>query len=280
LSGEAGKPRRVRRNRALLKTRFRRGFLMRPAVDFNWGRDAFFEPGAEFPRFTFGKRLLYLRRDLTPYAAGIFQRLAQLGSSAIGAGNRKSGFTLNVENGPILFARRSRRGGLVRLLFDDIYFGARPRPVRELTIAAEAYRRGIPVAEPLGAMIEWIAPVMYRGTFLTRALTGMTLWDFVRTDDDETVRRHVLEHARHTIDTMHRGGLVHGDLNLHNLFVTTTGESFATVIIDLDKSRLYETSVATKHRRLNLARLRRSVRKLDPHGRYIDARALAALTAS
>ena len=31
----------------------------------------------------------------------------------------------------------------------------------------------------------------------------MTLWEFVQTDDDPTVRQHVLEQARAAIDTMH-----------------------------------------------------------------------------
>ncbi|MGH8014360.1 MAG: lipopolysaccharide kinase InaA family protein [Candidatus Binataceae bacterium] len=252
---------------------------MRPAVDFGWGRDTFLEPGSEFPRFTLEKRLLYLRRDLAPRAAHVFQRLTELRGKSNGAGNRQSAYIVDLEGGPVMYARRSRRGGLIRFFVKDIYFGARPRPVRELTIAAEAYRRGIPVAEPLGAMVEWVAPAIYRGIFLTRAMPGMTLWDFLRTDDDELVRRHVLEHSRLTIDSMHRGGLLHADLNLHNLFVTKVGESFATVIIDLDKSRLFKTSVAPKHRRHNLARLRRSARKLDFSGRYLDARALAVLTA-
>jgi tRNA A-37 threonylcarbamoyl transferase component Bud32 len=150
--------------------------------------------------------------------------------------------------------------------------------VCELAIAAEAQRRGIPVAEPVGAMVEWVAPVMYRGFFLTRALSGMTLWDFLRTDDDPYVRAHVFEEVRHAIDTMHRLGLFHADLNLHNLFITQSRESLAAIILDLDKARLFRRPVPARLCRRNFARLRRSVRKLDPEGRYLDADALASLT--
>ena len=156
--------------------------------------------------------------------------------------------------------------------------GIRPRPVRELAVAAEARRRGIPVAEPIGAMVEWVAPMVYRGVFLTRALAGMTLWEFVRTDDDPHVRSYVTEQARQAIDTMHRLGLYHADLNLHNLFVTKSRESFAVVILDLDKAQLFHRPVPAAMRARNLARLRESGRKLDPEGRYLDSQALELLT--
>jgi 3-deoxy-D-manno-octulosonic acid kinase len=153
-----------------------------------------------------------------------------------------------------------------------------PRPLTELAVTIEAMRRGIPVAEPMGAMVEWIAPVFYRGFFLTRAVPGMTLWEFLQTDDDPTVRSHVLGQARTAIDTMHEKGLFHADLNLHNLLVTQVRESFTVIIIDLDKSRLFDASVSPAMRRSNAARLMRSARKLDPSGKILDAAALSILS--
>ncbi|MHB8384781.1 MAG: lipopolysaccharide kinase InaA family protein, partial [Candidatus Binataceae bacterium] len=114
----------------------------------------------------------------------------------------------------------------------------------------------------------------------TRALPGMTLWEFVRADDDPIVRGHVLLKARAAIATMHNHGLLHADLNLHNLFVTQAGESFAVVILDLDKARLYDEPLPPALRRDNARRLIRSARKLDPAGRYFDAAALKVLDVS
>jgi Lipopolysaccharide kinase (Kdo/WaaP) family len=138
-------------------------------------------------------------------------------------------------------------------------------------------RRGIPVAEPMGAMIEWLSPVLYRGFFLTRALRGMTLWEFLKTDDDPTVRTHVLGQARAAIDTMHDKGLFHADLNLHNLLVTQARDSFSIVVIDLDKSRLFGAPLSPAMRHANASRLMRSARKLDPSGKFLDATALSIL---
>jgi tRNA A-37 threonylcarbamoyl transferase component Bud32 len=131
--------------------------------------------------------------------------------------------------------------------------------------------------EPVGAVVEWIGPVLYRGFFLTRAMSGMTLWQFLETDDDPVVRSHVLGQARAAIETMHTKGLSHADLNLHNLLVTQAGESFTVIILDLDKSRLYDSPLSPAMRRANLARLARSARKLDPAGEYLDAAAFAIL---
>jgi Lipopolysaccharide kinase (Kdo/WaaP) family len=249
------------------------------AANFPLGRGFLADPGPNFPRFGLGRRLLYIRRDLASRVPEIFAQIERLGVTAEpGAGNRGSGFILKLDGGFDLFARANRRGGLVRFFLRDLYFGVDPRPVRELAVAAEAYRRGIAVAEPLGAVVEWAAPGVYRGVFLTRALSGMTLWDLLRTDDDATVCAHVIGQARSAIDTMHQLGLWHADLNLQNLFVTKAGESFAVVILDLDKAKLFRGPVAAGMRERSFARLARSVRKLDPDGRFLDASALAALT--
>jgi hypothetical protein len=232
----------------------------------------------EFSRFSAGPYQLYLRADLAPHAAALAVALGELGvAGAVGAGNRGGGFRLALPGWPELFVRRSRRGGMMRLLLGDLYFGLHPRPLTELLVTAEAARRGVPLAEPMGAAVQWIASGLYRGFFITRAAAGMTLWEFLRTDDDASVRIHVLERAREAIETMLRAGLHHPDLNLDNLFVTPHGESFAVIILDLDKAYLRCRPVSGPARRRIAARLLRSARKLDPGGRFLDSAALSIL---
>jgi tRNA A-37 threonylcarbamoyl transferase component Bud32 len=76
---------------------------------------------------------------------------------------------------------------------------------------------------------------------------------------------------------MHDNGLFHADLNLHNLLVTEARESFTVIIIDLDKSRLFDAPLSSAMRRANAVRLTRSARKLDPSGKILDATALSIL---
>jgi hypothetical protein len=231
-----------------------------------------------FSRISAGPYQLYLREDLASHASTLAAALDRLGAAgSMGTGNRGSGFKLALPGGPELFVRRARRGGAMRLLLDDLYFGLHPRPLDELSVAVEAAHRGVPLAEPIGAAVRWLAPGLYRGFFITRAAAGMTLWEFLRTDDDPSVRAHVLERAREAIETMLRNGLDHPDLNLNNLFVTPHGESFAVIILDLDKARLHNRPVDNATRRRIAARLMRSARKLDPRGRFLDPAALSIL---
>ena len=245
---------------------------MRPPSQMKWRSDP------NFSTFTVRRRELVIHRDIASQAAQVMRELAEL-TSAVGAGvgNRQSAYRINLGDGVELFARRGRRGGLIASILSDVYVGIAPRPLTELAVTVEAVRRGIPVAEPMGAMIEWLSPVLYRGFFLTRAVRGMTLWEFLKTDDDPTVRTHVLGQARAAIATMHDKGLFHADLNLHNLLVTQARDSFSVVIIDLDKSRLFDAPLSAAMRRANAARLMRSARKLDPSGKFLDAAALSIL---
>jgi 3-deoxy-D-manno-octulosonic acid kinase len=245
---------------------------MRPPSQMKWRSDP------NFSTFKIGRRELVIHRDIAPQAAQIMQKLGELTSAVeAGAGNRQSAHRMYLDGGLELFARRGRRGGLIAAILNDVYVGMTPRPLNELAVTVEAMRRGIPVAEPMGAMVEWIGPALYRGVFLTRAVRGMTLWEFVKTDDDPTVRHHVLEQARTAIDIMHSKGLFHADLNLHNLLVTQARDSFTVIIIDLDKSRLFDAPLSVAMRHANAARVIRSARKLDPSGKFLDASALSIL---
>jgi Lipopolysaccharide kinase (Kdo/WaaP) family len=230
----------------------------------------------DFSRISVDNHQLYVRGELIPHVAALASRLRET-KDATGEGNRGGGFRISLAGGLDVFVRRARRGGAIRFVLSDVYLGLKPRPIRELLVATEARRRQIPVAEPMGAAVQWLWPGLYRGFFISRAVSGMTLWDFARTDDDPDVRAHVLERTREAIETMLERGLYHPDLNLHNLFVTPRGESFAAIILDLDKARLYPHAIAASARRRISARLARSARKLDPAGRYFDGAALAIL---
>jgi serine/threonine protein kinase len=234
--------------------------------------------GPEFTRTRFGRKAAYLHHDIAALAPALIGEVERvLHSGRAGAGNRASGYPLDVPGAPPLFLRRSRRGGMMRFM-GDLYIDALPRVLRELALTAEVRRRGVSAPEPFGAIVETLAPMLHREALITRALPGMTLWQFVQTDDDPSVRTHVVRLARQAIDTMHAQGVLHGDLNLHNLFVSTAGDGFSLVILDFDKARLYRRPLSRGLRRSNLRRLARSAAKLDPSRRYFDNAALAMLT--
>ena len=188
---------------------------MRPQTQMEWKTDP------SYARLVLGRRVFLLRRDILRHAPTISAALRDMSApdSPNGAGNRGSARPLKLEGGPELFARQLKRGGLASLLLRQTFVGVSARPFHELMVSTKAFRRGVPIVEPMGAMVQWIAPAIYRGFFLSRAISGMTLWKFIKTDDDPIVLKHVLMIARAAIVTMHDKGLFHADLNLHNLMV-------------------------------------------------------------
>jgi serine/threonine protein kinase len=106
----------------------------------------------------------------------------------------------------------------------------------------------------------------------------MTMAEFMKVETDPRSLSHVARMARSSIDMMHDRGLVHDDLNLQNLYVSTAGDRFSVVLLDFDKARLMSGSVPPSQRRSNFKRLARSIRKLDPEGRYLDQAARKIMT--
>src|ERR1700719_2283980 len=89
----------------------------------------------EFSRFSAGPYQLYLRADLAPHAAALAAALGEFGAAgATGNANRGGGLRLTLPGGPELFVRRARRGGAIRRVLDDLYFGFHPRPLTELIV--------------------------------------------------------------------------------------------------------------------------------------------------
>jgi len=220
----------------------------------------------------FLRRRLYLASAIFGHAEAIERHLTSPTARAPQAvGNRRSAIPLTIEGLPPIFARRYRRGGLMRFLVAELYAGRVPRPLHELLVTAAARRRGLPVVEPLGAMVERAGPMLYRGWFLTRALDGVTLWDMLLTGGGPDRRREALEAARATIDRLHEGGLYHADLNFHNLVVCTGERPLRVVVLDLDKARLYPSALPATSRRANFNRLARSARRLAAAGMLLTA---------
>jgi 3-deoxy-D-manno-octulosonic acid kinase len=67
---------------------------------------------------------------------------------------------------------------------------------------------------------------------------------------------------------MHDAGLYHTDLNLRNLLVDRDRRH--VFVIDFDRAQVFDEPVPPALRRRNVARLLRSIRKLDPARQYVS----------
>ena len=74
--------------------------------------------------------------------------------------------------------RRYLRGGVIRHFIKDSFL-LENRPLRELTVHVHAYRQGLPVPAPLGAVWERRG-VWYRGAFATREVEGCNLLEYIQ----------------------------------------------------------------------------------------------------
>lgn len=177
-------------------------------------------------------------------------------------GGRGGTWAITLGDGGRAVLRWYRRGGLLRHLVRDRYFGARRRPVLELAVTAEARRRGIPVPEVLGVRVDWLPGGGYRGAIVTREIAGAeTLADAARRDPPEPERAAIIAGVARTVRAMHDRGLHHRDLNVANILLSRDGDALAVHVIDLDRAWL-GGRVGRRRRRRALRRLARSVAKL------------------
>jgi len=180
------------------------------------------------------------------------------------AGGRGTTRRISTERGAI-FARRFRRGGAMRWL-GETYFSLRPRPLREFDLLLRARRRGLPVPEPIAAVVERRFAIAHRGLLVTAEVAGgRPLLDVLR----ESPSTDLIEPMAHGLRLLHDAGLCHPDLNLGNLLVVSGSEGFRVVVVDLDRARLQRKALSKAARRRGLRRLRRSAAKLDPQGRWL-----------
>ena len=169
--------------------------------------------------------------------------------------------------------RRYQRGGLVRHFVHDLYWDRPPRPFAELCTTVMAHERGVPTVEVLGAGVEWQSFGFYRGTLITREAQGFLNWrEWLQTKPPVEERQSVTKKILQTITIMHDGGISHADLNLTNILIRNDSAQHEVLIIDFDRARIFSTPLPSSYRKRNLARLRRSIVKLDAEGQLLEQR--------
>jgi 3-deoxy-D-manno-octulosonic acid kinase len=159
-----------------------------------------------------------------------------------------------------------RRGGMVRHVARDRFFGWRPRPLRELIVTEEARRRGVAAPEVLAARVDRLALGCYRGALLTRAIEGaMPLAEVLRAHPPAVPREPLMTAVGHALRVLHDRGIQHRDLNAGNILVAPGGPEPVVWVIDFDRARLLPR-LSRRRRRRALARLERSLAKLERAG--------------
>lgn len=169
-----------------------------------------------------------------------------------------------------------RRGGALRHLVRDRYFGWRPRPITELMLAEEARRRGVAAVEVLAARVDRLPGGFYRGAIVTREVErAETLAEVLLRRPPAGERAAVIDAVARAMCTMHDHGVHHRDLNAANILVRRDGDQVTVHLIDFDRATLGRR-VPARRRRRALSRLARSLAKLDPEGSLVTLEDRAA----
>ena len=178
--------------------------------------------------------------------------------------------------GERMIIKTYRRGGLLRFLVRDLYWGD-SRPIKELCVGAAALQAGIPTAVVLAAVAFHVAGPFCRGYLITRELSGCKdLPAFLNTarggsaEEKFRQRRTLLARAARAIRAMHDRGFYHGDLNLKNILIDAEHQN-TVYIIDWDKSRAQE-NISLAQRSSNMVRCCRSMIKLSRQGLALTER--------
>lgn len=149
--------------------------------------------------------------------------------------------------------RRSLRGGKVAapLLGDRYLRLGPPRPFRELSVSAEARRRGVPTPEVVAAIVRSAGPAFYRGELVTRRIPGgVDLAGAIfpglrrgpageRSPTESGSGPRLLHGAGRLVRRLVEGGIRHPDLNAANLILGDPGTEApdGVWVIDLDGAR-------------------------------------------
>ncbi|MFQ5937564.1 MAG: 3-deoxy-D-manno-octulosonic acid kinase [Acidiferrobacterales bacterium] len=185
------------------------------------------------------------------------RELAQRGVLVGEASGRARVYFIRTDAGDWVL-RHYRRGGVVANLLGDNYLWtgkAYTRAWREWRLLHRLWTQGLPVPRPVAARVtrrgffykaDLITQRLMQTRSLAHKLRECTLVASGWTAIGVCIRR------------FHDAGLCHADLNAHNILLT---EDYRTFLIDFDKSTL--RTDAGSWRRANLARLRRSLIKLQ-----------------
>jgi 3-deoxy-D-manno-octulosonic acid kinase len=219
-----------------------------------------------------------IRRDLVPGLRSwlLAPRLEVPPDAVALASGRGAAYRVVLPGDVRAVLRLYRRGGVLARVVRETYLGLRPRPLRELVLTEEVRRRGVAAPEVLAARVE--GGVAYRGALLTAEVPdATTLGEALTAASGAPARAALAAAAGRAIGRLHAAGVFHADLNVSNILIRPGPE---VVLVDFDRARLTRGPLAPRARRQNLARLTRSLAKLDPSGQLAGESERAAFAAA
>jgi hypothetical protein len=176
-------------------------------------------------------------------------------------------------NGKRMVAKQCMRGGLVRFINKDIFWGGN-RPFREMIANAHILKKGIKTTEILAAAHYKVFGPLYR-TYLfsleiPECIDLITFFDRLPQKPPQQrfkEKAFLFQAVARAFVTMHREGIYHRDLHLKNILIQQHHmDSIPEIfIIDFDKA-VFKKFLTPQEKLKNLLRFNRSVEKYKLQG--------------
>lgn len=153
--------------------------------------------------------------------------------------------------------RHYYRGGLVSRLLNDefLYTGLeKTRSIAELTMLQKMKDLGLPVPQPVAAMVTRVSSLWCRNDILIERINDAK--DGYHWLIEQELQAQTWQAIGATIKQFHQQGVYHSDLNIHNIMIDKSGNVY---LIDFDSCEFRSHSTTWKNN--NLSRLLRSLVK-------------------
>jgi 3-deoxy-D-manno-octulosonic acid kinase len=211
-------------------------------------------PPAGFVPVPAGHARLWVRAGLEGAAPALLAAWAGEAAQWI-EGGRAPHPVVTLPDGGSAVVRRYLRGGAIRHLNHDRYFGG-DRAADELRAAEAALRSGVRTPEVVAAGRR-PARLGYRAMIATRLIPGAR--HAAEALAEPSARGGLLRALGAQLARMHGGGIAHPDVNLRNVLVDAEAEVW---LIDFDRARVFGAAVSAARRESDISRLARSAAKL------------------
>lgn len=179
---------------------------------------------------------------------------------------------IHESNGERMVVKHCMRGGLIRFLLKDIFWGS-SRPFYEMAINTKILQNDIKTTEIIAVVKQNIFGPLYRAYLFSKELPEcsdlITYCNGLKQKPSEQrfkVKKYLFRSIARAFTKMHSEGIYHSDLHLKNILIRKKDDDIPEIyIIDFDKADIKE-KLSTKAKVKNLLRFNRSIEKYKLKG--------------
>ena len=170
-------------------------------------------------------------------------------------------------NGKRMLVKHCMRGGVVRFLTKDIFWGG-SRPFNEMIINTKILQKNIKTTEIIAAAKHKIIGPLFKAYLFSKEIPEcidlITYFNGLKQKLSEQrfkEKKHLFQSVAKAIVKMHSEGIYHSDLHLKNILIRQRENDIPEVyIIDFDKADIKE-KLSPREKVKNLLRFNRSIEK-------------------